>query len=318
MKSRCSKQFTLIELLVVITIIAILAAMLLPALQGARRTAKMAQCTSNCKQFAQANYLYCTAFNGYVTPITYWGPDNNQGTNIWPALLWNQIGSVQMPFEEKNPAYDAEWGEPVKTTKLFECPADDEVKKLVANVKDSNMPRFSYAISRSASFKVYDGLGDEVKKGANARVTKFKHPSQMIYVCDTAWSCAKDGAVGFQRELGRLYSTKQVSNFRFCSGSIVHAQDQQVLGYESSNSGDSLQDILDNKATQPWHASKTWNYSFIDGHAENLRREQTHVKSTSDPNNLKPATMQDLYTKRVPNGMWTWNHTDWGGSSQSY
>ena len=64
MKSRCSKQFTLIELLIVIAIIAILAAMLLPALQSARRTAKMAQCTSNCKQFAQANHLYATSFNG--------------------------------------------------------------------------------------------------------------------------------------------------------------------------------------------------------------------------------------------------------------
>ena len=74
MKTRYSKHFnfTLIELLIVIAIIAILAAMLLPALQSARRTAKMAQCTSNCKQFAQSNHLYATSFNGYVTPITNW------------------------------------------------------------------------------------------------------------------------------------------------------------------------------------------------------------------------------------------------------
>ena len=74
MKTNRTKHFTLIELLVTVAIIAILAGILLPALNKARQSARKIVCTGNLKTMGQGIALYTAGNNDYLTPhMKRWG-----------------------------------------------------------------------------------------------------------------------------------------------------------------------------------------------------------------------------------------------------
>ena len=81
--SPASRKFTLIELLVVIAIIAILAGMLLPALNKARAMARKSSCANNFKSIGTAMTMYVGDHNGFY-PLAAWISDS-ENVHIWTS-----------------------------------------------------------------------------------------------------------------------------------------------------------------------------------------------------------------------------------------
>jgi prepilin-type N-terminal cleavage/methylation domain-containing protein len=130
MKTSPRRGFTLIEVLVVISIIGLLLALLLPAVQAAREAARRTQCTNNMKQLGLALHQY-EGQEGVLPPTMVLA-----GTS--PADMWTSGWSVDvrmLPAIEQNPLYNAinftiafqEWENRTATgvvITMFLCPSE--------------------------------------------------------------------------------------------------------------------------------------------------------------------------------------------------
>jgi prepilin-type N-terminal cleavage/methylation domain-containing protein len=157
LKLKSPAAFTLIEVLVVVAILALLIALLLPALGRARETARAAVCASNLHQFGLAFAMYGNEHHGYI-------PRGGTHASLhWVMLVARQVGDKRK-YVHVNQV-------PVEKMPIYSCP--ERVRTLPA-------PFMDYVVNSMNP----DGSNKEVKEPT--RPNEWPQPSRTLLLGDAA------------------------------------------------------------------------------------------------------------------------------------
>lgn len=223
--------FTLVELLVVLGIVAVLIALLMPALIGVRKKAQAVVCGSNLRSIGQAMLMYTQRYDQYPACYVY---HQTRVYAIWPVRLRPFTGGEQGVFECPSQDERCEWkkvapepGIPGRATELISKFGYELGEPLL----DRDVTFFSYGYNGLGAASLQNkGLvlmlmavplpGEDFRE---LRANRVRKPAEMIAITDSTADGAGDFGVGPnpydpRARPGRIHNGG--ANVLFCDGHV--------------------------------------------------------------------------------------------------
>jgi len=264
--------FTLVELLVVIGIVAVLVALLLPALNRARRSARMIVCQSNLRQVAQWGLMYASDWKGVLPSqcgaagVVY--ADQAAALAASDPSWWDLS---RIPWFSKSLAYGRGYW-PGTTANYF---TTGSAPTFISDFGGTmNCPEAVSSIPlrptayRGTSFSLNECLGGRKSFGsAGTKIAPI--PKSKMLKSDTFW--VGEGAIVSSGGAGAILDFRLSISFGIPPNTAVSAQwpwpwdSSSVVGGYNING----------------HPNHTANFLFGDGHVEGIPQKQFQSMSAS-------------------------------------
>lgn len=233
-KSSLRKGFTLIELLVVISIIATLAALILPAVQQARAAARRVECQNNMKQIVTATLNLASRTNGRLPTAWARYGSTQQHNRPWTVALLSDLDNAQIRRTiDADTAAAATDNYTTISLRAFQCPVDGN--------NFATGGGLSYVVNAGyATTAMWDLTSATIGTGANTL-----HDYALDW--DTTAGAAKNDAtitrstgVFFQPYVNTVYTANSGSTLDFISSgdgqanTIMYGENTQATGWTSA------------------------------------------------------------------------------------
>ncbi len=261
---RMRSAFTLVELLVVIGIIAVLIAILMPALQRARTQAQQTQCLSNMRQIGTTLNMFANEHKGYLVkawfnsgprdPVTgdySWNYRNSPGSEV--TWEWSYVLSTYVN----------------KSRDVFRCPSDPAQD---ANVNDD----FFYVVQLPGNGK------EGYPRSYRLNISNMAGPFNAIRISQLK-SAAKAIVIAEGRKGVTAAGWNQLSTWEADNGVVVPKPSVAQRTPETNVAYDRHSLKPDSKSSPTFNGRS--NYVFADGHAESLEFRDTWDAGLGTRNN---------------------------------